>query len=217
MPTEYEEPKLLPAFVPVIRALMKQHGIKRETELARAINVPQPTINRILSGQVSDPHISTLSTLAKYFNVTIDQIIGNAPMNSTNSQTANITTLPIIPWEKATQSENFLTTLTPQNWQEWTTINLDVSTQSYALISKPSMSPRFPTNALLIIDPSCEPRDGDFVIVHYDGTDQATIRHITIDGRIRTLGTVSGQTAPEPITEEHNLLGTLIQTRFSYR
>ncbi|MCW5588732.1 MAG: hypothetical protein KIT27_03620 [Legionellales bacterium] len=35
----------------------------------------------------------------------------------------------------------------------------------------------------LIIRPAQKPRDGDFVVVYYEDTDEATLREISIDGR----------------------------------
>lgn len=51
-----------------------------ENELARQTGVPQPTINRILSGESRDPRTGTLEKLAEFFNVTVTQLRGEAPL-----------------------------------------------------------------------------------------------------------------------------------------
>ena len=59
-----------------LQRLMAMHAIHSGSELARQLSIPPPSINRILSGQVTDPRISTLILLADYFDVGIDQLLG---------------------------------------------------------------------------------------------------------------------------------------------
>ena len=59
-----------------LQRLMAHHQIKSGSDLARQLDIPPPTINRLLSGQVTDPRCSTLILLADYFDVTIEQILG---------------------------------------------------------------------------------------------------------------------------------------------
>ena len=197
---------------------MQQHHLN-ETQLARATNTPQPTIHRILSGQVTDPRISTLNLIARYFKVSVDQLLGNALMNDMNETTAHLTPIPVIPWNEALHAKAFIESLTPQNWRQWITVDITASPFSYALVSPTtgSMSPRFPAGSILIIDPEARMENGDLVIVHFKETDHATIREVLIDGPLKEFHSVLSDTPPEPITSEHRILGVLIQTRFSYR
>ena len=59
-----------------LQRLMLKHEVKSGSDLARQLDIPPPTINRIVGGQVNDPRCSTLILLADYFNVTIDQLLG---------------------------------------------------------------------------------------------------------------------------------------------
>ena len=59
-----------------IRTLMKQHGEMTESKLAKEINLPQPTVNRLLSGAIADPKISTLTLIANFFKISIDWLLG---------------------------------------------------------------------------------------------------------------------------------------------
>jgi transcriptional regulator with XRE-family HTH domain len=61
-----------------LHKLMAQHNVT-EANLARIIKLPQPTLNRLLSGQTEDPRISTLRKLSSYFNVTLDYLINDPP------------------------------------------------------------------------------------------------------------------------------------------
>jgi transcriptional regulator with XRE-family HTH domain len=53
-----------------------------EAHLARMVGMPRATINKIRSGKILNPKSSTLNLIAQYFNVTVDQLIGNAPLVS---------------------------------------------------------------------------------------------------------------------------------------
>lgn len=57
-------------------ALMSAHGVRSGTQLARLLNLPAPTVNRLLSGAVQDPRLSTLMRVANHFKVTLDELIG---------------------------------------------------------------------------------------------------------------------------------------------
>jgi len=59
-----------------LQRLLVKRGITSGSDLARQLDVPPPSINRILSGQVTDPRCSTLILLADYFDVSIDQLLG---------------------------------------------------------------------------------------------------------------------------------------------
>lgn len=201
--------------IETLRALMQEQNLN-ETQLARAINTPQPTIHRILSGQVTDPRISTLNTIAKYFGISLDQLLGNAPIQN-NETIQRVIPIPVIPWEEAPKANRFTNTLTPQNWTQWTTIDISASPTSYALISRTNMSPRFPAGSLLIVDPETKPIHGDTVIVYFKTFKNITLRELMIDGHLKQLHSILSNTPPEPITNKHNILGVVIQTRFSYR
>lgn len=49
-------------------------------QLADIIDVPQPTITRIISGETTKPRIDTLCKLADHFGITVSQLIGETPL-----------------------------------------------------------------------------------------------------------------------------------------
>ena len=56
-----------------LRMIMLKNSIN-QSELSRAIGVPQPTISRILC-QKSMPHVSTLIAISKEYNISIDDLV----------------------------------------------------------------------------------------------------------------------------------------------
>lgn len=59
-----------------LQRLMVNHQIRSGSDLARQLGIPAPSVNRILSGQVTDPRISTIILLANYFDTSVDQLLG---------------------------------------------------------------------------------------------------------------------------------------------
>lgn len=59
-----------------IQRLMSERGLKSGTKLAEELNIPAPSINRILSGQITDPRLSTVVLIADYFEISVDDLIG---------------------------------------------------------------------------------------------------------------------------------------------
>ena len=58
------------------------HHAKLTTNgLAVILGVPTPTIYRLAMGDVTDPRISTLTIIADYFGVTIEQLMGRKPLD----------------------------------------------------------------------------------------------------------------------------------------
>ena len=66
--------------IEIIKKLMSVYD-DNSYGLAEKCGISQPTIHRILKGKHADPRISTLSSIAKAYGVTVSQIIGDVPLN----------------------------------------------------------------------------------------------------------------------------------------
>ncbi|OGT51107.1 MAG: hypothetical protein A3E84_04660 [Gammaproteobacteria bacterium RIFCSPHIGHO2_12_FULL_42_13] len=49
--------------------------------LAVILGIPTPTIYRLAMGDVTDPRLSTMTLIADYFGITIEQLTGRAPLD----------------------------------------------------------------------------------------------------------------------------------------
>jgi transcriptional regulator with XRE-family HTH domain len=58
-----------------IQTQMDKMGIKSLTSLARRTGINQPTLHKIMSSGTADPRISTLLALAKFFDVSVEELI----------------------------------------------------------------------------------------------------------------------------------------------
>src|SRR5579863_2694446 len=133
----------------MIRRLMEECGIS-ESELARQVDLPQTTINRLLLGGTSDPRANTLKPIADFFGVTIGQLCGFEPLsihriagtlNYLNRKAWQF--IPMIDWEQV-KSWNFTKkNITPLQHKHWIGTERLLSDNSFALCSLSFMEPRF--------------------------------------------------------------------------
>ena len=52
-----------------LQSLMKTRNIS-ENDISKTLDIPVMTVRRIVSGETTDPRISTLKLFADYFNIT---------------------------------------------------------------------------------------------------------------------------------------------------
>jgi len=202
-----------------LKELLARHRINA-TELAKRIDLPQPTIYRLLAGKTEDPKLSTLSNIADYFSISIDQLLGKVSLDMHGSGQTGISrslSIPIISWQHAINPTEYIANLNANNYTDWLTIDGDASDSSFGLRSKPSMEPRFHAGSILIVDPKLSPCDGDLVVVYYNGTTEATIRQIVLDGLKQKLQSLVNSSEFEILNEKVSLVGVVIQTRYMFK
>ena len=196
-----------------LRLLMRKRDIN-DAELSRRTDIPQATIHKLLSGKTTDPRISTLNILANYFGLSVDALYSNS-LSENETQVPEARAVPIISWEECVKNDP-TTNLTPNNWNKWVIIEKSENKNIYGLITKPSMEPRFPRGLLLIVDAQIRPSDGDFVVVQYPQTPEATLRELSIDGPHRFLHSINEGSDSDKLDDTIKIIATVIQSRFSY-
>src|SRR3990167_8158708 len=138
----------------------------RVTELARRVNLPQPTVHRIATGVCEHPHTSSLQPIADFFAITIDQLKGFDPI----PWLEQITKIPLLSWEhllhwpdNETQFKNNRLIIT----------DAPVGARAYAvMLNDTSMDPVFPKGIQLIADPDKPAKDRSYVIVKRTNHDE---------------------------------------------
>lgn len=198
-----------------LRRLLDARNIS-EAELARQTSIPQPTLHKILSGKTNDPRASTVKSLADFFGISIDELMTGVNSKIKSDSKSKIQSVAIISWEDCLHFETQLSNITPSNWSQWIVTEF-VSDKTFALISKPSMEPKFPRGSILIVDPSATPEDGDLVIAHYPDTKEATVRELNIDGPIRTFTTIGKpSSSTTPSDNKISIIGVVVKSIFAF-
>ena len=166
----------------MVRKLMA-HFKMTEADLCRGVNLPQTTINRLLTGQTCDPRISTLAMLAEFFDVSLDQIIGKEKLvlNPSYNQ-AKGATIPVIEWA------NLQSWLEHQNYPE-SDLKSFVKTEkaplpgSFAIKAPVACESVFGKDSLLIMNrlQGLKPLEGQLVLVEFSAG-QYGLRQVLQEG-----------------------------------
>jgi len=196
----------------IIKNLMSIEGLS-EAELSRRINLPQPTLHRILSGETLSPRGKSLHAIASYFRLSINDLL--APSNLTAATPNKHQTIRILDWSKGCldNMESAIST-------EFVTTDVDISEQSFALrMNDSSMDMQFPKDSLLIFDPLRKPKDRCFVLAYIAKEKAYFFRQLICSGTERYLKSLSPDLTGVPLRklEPHDrIAGVLAQTKIEY-
>lgn len=174
-------PKKYSTLSEVLRRLLFERNMKA-VDLAREVNIPQPTIHRLITGKSTRPYASSLQPIADYFSITVEQLLGDAPLfdiaEKDKAPTKNqIKKIPIISWQTITQLEE-----AKQASTHSVSVTQDISSASFALIMPDSsMEPLFPRGTILIFNPELNPKDRCYALVKLHDKDIPIFRQLLID------------------------------------
>jgi len=206
----------------ILKRLMFHRGI-RTTELARRIGLKQPTVHRIVEGVSPSPHQSSLVPLAQFFGISVEQLRGEEalPWNLYDTwglHGQDMATVPVISWEEAVHwPENVNKSYARQ---EPILMPRPVNENVFALIMEDSsMSPQFPKGTVLVIDPERSFKDRSYVLLKMKDHSRAVFRQLLLDARqyyLKCLSPDLDGVRAEPLKDDTQICGTLIQARLNY-
>lgn len=201
----------------IIKRLMQFCNLK-EAELARNVDLPQTTINRLLTGTTYDPRANTLRPIANFFNVTIGQLLGDEPIDDeafgafSPVSRKKWSALPIISWEHIRlwlfERNQFPSKAHP----DWISSEMSLGGSAYALQSMPFMEPIFPRKGIIILDPDKAYKDGSYVIVSLNGA-EPTLRRVVQEGGAIFLNPLQPTIPSDRLVDQHMVLGTVVESR----
>jgi len=168
-------------------ALMEARSLN-EAQLAREASIPQPTMHKLMSGATIDPRISTLEPIARFFGISIDQLVGKAPLDA---HLVNLTSdlildirIPFLPWKKIDKTYVDLNNLNLSNWEYWLTVNQSVSQNSFATqIRNCSFPAPFLDDSTIIVDKNLGSMNGNYVLLQSKDNHFITIKKCLYDGK----------------------------------
>lgn len=187
------------------------------TQLARVTKIPLSTIKNIRKGVHVNPTIETLIPLARYFNVSIEDII-NADLTAQARRKPNHCSkilprpVPVISWEEAIYwttnvlSDKYIFTEKPCK-------------EAFALSSEQNLSETFSAPGVFLIDPEQKPTHLDYVLVHKVGLDRASIRRFIRDEDRCYLKSLIINNNLVEYDQSYRLLGVIMEYRqfFKYK
>ncbi len=201
----------------IIRQLMNERGWS-EAELCRAVDVPQTTINRLLSCQTNDPRISTLNAIAECFKIKIEQLLGLEPLAKGVQNSDSGRNVPVVKWmciRKWLTGENQVHKEDLDDDLPWISTERKMSDRAFALKAMPFMEAHFPLNALILVEPKRDIQDGAFVVISLSHGNP-TVRKVIKDGNSILLRKVFTDGELREMTTQDTVLGTIVETRVNY-
>lgn len=192
-----------------LQYLAKQSGMT-EAEIAREIDCPPQTLNRIFRGQTSDPKISIIRKLSCLFEIPISNLLSE----NLSLGFENYKMLPLLEWEELSDLNNLEGLLKNNTTRKWQSVSIQVSNHAFLLKSKKSMAPRFPYITIFVIEPNIQPMDGDIIIVHFRKNNIYSARELIIDAPQWRLQSVAGEDKSIYQSSEHKIIGVVIEKRY---
>ena len=196
----------------ILKQLLADKKI-RVAELARCVNLPQPTVHRIATGMCEHPHLSSLQPIANYFSISVEQLKGHEPIQWLD----RVTNVPLLTWEQAVSW--------PANKDELKDCerimtDANVGVNGYALhVKDVSMDPVFPKNTLLIVDPEKVAKDRSYVIAKLSNFEEPIFRQLLLDASDRYLKALSpdfDQYKMIYLNSNDKLLSIVVQAKRDY-
>lgn len=199
----------------VLSRLLFEHNLTI-TSLARAINLPQPTLHRIANGQSRNPHMSTLLAVADYFDISVDQLRGKQPLYGTATMPSDWQLVPVIDKAIVTTWPAELTAQQPHTYTD-----VPVGKNAFAMsVEDSTMQPIFAKGTQLIIDPDKPVTDRCFVAVKLANYPEATFRQLMVNLNTRYIKPLNPdleQFEAIPLDEEKDkIIGVLVQARQNF-
>jgi len=169
------------------------------TSLSRVSGVPQPTIHRIVKGEVV-PDTSTLRKLAPHLNVTLEALVADNPpeqvgfIKEQGAYPTNIgaapkskRAVPVIALIRAGNMADIGALPEPGQGDRWESPDERLGVRGWAhIVEGDSMDDgtdkAVPEGWLIFVDPDLSPQAGDYVIAKDVATQQATFKKLSYDG-----------------------------------
>jgi SOS-response transcriptional repressor LexA len=183
--------------------------------------VPQPTIQRFLTGKHGDPRSETVRKLARGLNISEAELRGFTAQgrtatdieknNNLNTLEGNIDAnnkiqiqgqVPLISWVQAGGYNEAIDLYEPGYGEDLVNVTVQVGRHTFALrVVGDSMEPEFFEGEMIVVEPDMQFENGDFVIAKA-GND-ATFKKVTkVDGDWY-LKPLNGTYPTKPLGEGH--------------
>jgi len=162
---------------------------------------------------VNVPNGESLSKLAKFFNTSIEYVLYGTEFE--DKLITRMRRIPVISW---VQAGAFTESKSPETFadiERWVETSLRVSGNSFALevkgdsMTNPNGLPTIPQGATVIVDPEAEPVNGKIVVARIDGTNEATVKKLVIDGPMKFLVPLNPRYPNMPINGNCTIIGVV--------
>jgi SOS-response transcriptional repressor LexA len=203
-----------------LKKLLFDRNLK-PVDLARELNMPPPTIHRLITGKSTRPYQSSLKPIADFFSITIEELLGEKSLASITQTTknqiieSNLRTIPILKWDKSLESAY----IDPANKR--IIVSNDINEKAFGLIMADfSMEPLFQLGSILIFDPQLIPHDRSYILAKLTDTNSYLFRQLLIDADhqyLKPLNPDLSNFKMKLLENNDKVLACLVESRFNFQ
>jgi len=199
-----------------LKALLAKEQLS-ENELSKRIGIPQQIINRIISGINQNPKLSTITPIANYFKIPLQDLISTNGVEEGHGIIEHSSQIPYLDFQEL-EELGVDKALTLAN--RFITVDADRDKNYFATsMYDDSMEPKFSFGSILIFEKDKKAHNGDFCLLA--GEDNKYIfRQIMINPMekkfIKSLNPTYNEFNLMPLSINIYVLATLIQSRTSF-
>lgn len=180
------------------------------TQLAKSVSMSVPTIHRIVTGKVQKPHLSSIEDIAKYLEISVEELLDEDDLKKEIKVHKNVYHIPLLSWE--------IDLLNSQDIKsEYTILATNVSEKSFALeMLDYSMEPAVEKGSILIFDPTIKVHDRNYALVKLSNPGTFVLRQILIDlsnSFIRSFNKEIGDQNVKLLSNKDKIIAKLVEIR----
>lgn len=206
----------------ILSFLMDECDIDDAT-LSRETGVPASSISRMRLNAEANPTASTLRPIAKFFSVSISQLLGDEPLpedrlpGTHNPVGFTSLRMPVIDWTCIIDWLDNEGKNTHNTLKQWISTEKDIGEKSFALmINTCAFGLAFRKGSLIIVDPGQKPCDGDLVLIKLQKEHDILLKQFLVDGTDRYVRSVNPEMkGTKQLDNNARIIGVVIETRYS--
>ncbi|MBV8802447.1 MAG: helix-turn-helix transcriptional regulator [Gammaproteobacteria bacterium] len=194
-----------------LNLLMEEAHISAD-ELGRRTGLPSSTIKKIRNRYNPNPTLTTLLPLAKFFSITLGQLVGDEPLPTTRIKGTYkqiieiIRHIPILSWKEViTWPDSY------DQYHETITTDYEYNKYAFSLIVEEDHWENLAKGTALLIDPALKASHRDFIIIYKHGQNIASLKQLLIDEDQMYLKPVIYGYNIGVFTSEHTILGVVVE------
>lgn len=200
-----------------LKSLLDIHSMNA-LDLARKLNLSYSVVHKLINFN-SNPTIETLSKIAKYFNISIGQLIGDLPLTEKN-KFINMRSIPIIKWQDiGGYITNQKDIIKSQNKTLLISSKHEPSSKSFAIITDEIFEPLFLKGTILFFDKplldSCDNKKTYVIVSTAELLDISLKKIISNNGKL-FLKSIESDLPAAPISPHTQILAELIQAQIEF-
>lgn len=186
-----------------------------ENELSRRIGISQQVLNRMIAGINLNPKLTTISPIALYFNVPLQELIyGDLSCVHNKISAAKV------PFINFSDLQKYGIEISVAKAHQFVSVDMEKNKGFFATeMYDNSMEPKFPLRTILIFEQGKEPFNGDFCLLRTEDNNflfRQVLFNITQKKYVKCLNPNFEEYKVVPMPVNFYILATLLEARTNF-